>query len=437
MFKVISLLALPAVLAAQQVPASGVTPAVQPISLQQAVELAQQNNPAMVQSRGQVRTSDYTLKAGYAAFLPSLTASLSQRASGGQVQNPNGELTPIKSSKSYGTGLSTSLTLFDGGRRFYEIDQDKANIGAAEAGVVTQSFNVSLQVKTQYNAVLAARESEAAAQAALKEADEQLQAAVARVAAGAATMSDSLRAVVQVGNAQIQLLTAQNNEQAASAALTRLVGASHPVTADPSDTLDNVVQAPDSAMLASLAAQGPAVRQAQAQLSAAAAGIKSAKAAYFPTINLTYNYSGNGTDQFYGVGSGQLAYNHALGISLNLPVFNQLARENSVVAAEVSADNARASLRDAQLNSQATLVSWIGQYQTAGKRIQIDQVSIAAAEEDLRVQQQRYQLGASTLLEVLTSESALNTARLQLIQDRQSHRLARAQIEAIIGRDLQ
>jgi len=285
--------------------------------------------------------------------------------------------------------------------------------------------------------VLAARESEAAAQAALKEADEQLQAAVARVAAGAATMSDSLRAVVQVGNAQIQLLTAQNNEQAASAALTRLVGATHPVTADPSDTLDKAVQAPDSAMLANLAAQGPAVRQAQAQVAAATAGIKSAKAAYWPTVNLTYNYSGNGTDQFYGVGSGQLLYNHALGLSLNLPVFNQLSRENSIVAAEVSADNARANLRDAQLNSQATLVSWIGQYQTAAKRIQIDQVSIAAAEEDLRVQQQRYQLGASTLLEVLTSESALNTARLQLIQDRQSYRLARAQIEAIIGRDLQ
>jgi len=437
MFKVISLLALPAMLAAQQVPATGVTPAVQPITLQQAIELAQQNNPAMVQSRGTVRTTNYQLKAGYAAFLPSLTASMSQRSSGGQVQNPNGQIVPVSSPTSYGTGISTSLALFDGGRRFYEIDQDKANINAAEAGVVTQSFNVSLQVKTQYNAVLAARESEAAAEAALKEADEQLQAAVARVAAGAATMSDSLRAVVQVGNAQIQLLTAQNNEQAASAALTRLVGSSHPVTADPSDTLDKAVQAPDSAMLAGLAAQGPAVRQAQAQLSAAAAGIKSAKAAYWPTINLSYNYSGNGQDQFYGVGSGQLLYNHALSLSLNLPVFNQLSRENSIVAAEVSAENARASLRDAQLNSQATLVSWIGQYQTAAKRIQIDEVSIAAAEEDLRVQQQRYALGASTLLEVLTSESALNTARLQLIQDRQSYRLARAQIEAIIGRDLQ
>jgi outer membrane protein len=435
MFKVISLLALPAVLVAQQVPANGAG-AVQTITLQQAIELAQQNNPSMVQARGQVRTSEYNLKAGYASFLPSLSATLGQSSSGGQVQNPNGQIVPYSQPTTYRTGLSSSLQLFDGGRRFFEVDQDKANITASEAGVVTQSFNVALQVKTQYNAVLAARESEAAAQAALKEADEQLQAAVARVAAGAATMSDSLRAVVQVGNAQIQLLTAQNNEQAASASLTRLVGAGHPVTADPADTLDKPLTTPDSALLVSFAAQGPAVKQAQAQLVAANAGVKSAKTAYLPTINLSYSYSGNGKDQFYGLGNGML-YGHNLGLSLNFPIFNQLSRENSVVQAEVNADNARASLRDAELLSQSNLVNWIGQFHTADKRIQIDQVSIAAAEEDLRVQQQRYALGASTLLEVLTSESALNTARLQLIQDRQSYRLARAQIESIIGRDLQ
>jgi outer membrane protein len=62
---------------------------------------------------------------------------------------------------------------------------------------------------------------------------------------------------------------------------------------------------------------------------------------------------------------------------------------------------------------------------------------VTAAEEDLRVQQQRYNLGASTLVELLTSQSALTTARTSLIQSRQNYRIARAQIEATIGRDLQ
>jgi outer membrane protein TolC len=40
------------------------------------------------------------------------------------------------------------------------------------------------------------------------------------------------------------------------------------------------------------------------------------------------------------------------------------------------------------------------------------------------------------LLDLLTSQSQLNQARADLIQARQDYRIARAQIEAIIGRDL-
>ena len=61
---------------------------------------------------------------------------------------------------------------------------------------------------------------------------------------------------------------------------------------------------------------------------------------------------------------------------------------------------------------------------------------VAAAEEDLRVQQQRYALGASTLLDLLTSQTQLNQARQALIQARFDGRIARAQLSALVGREL-
>ena len=73
---------------------------------------------------------------------------------------------------------------------------------------------------------------------------------------------------------------------------------------------------------------------------------------------------------------------------------------------------------------------------TAQARILLQQATIDAAKEDLRVQQQRYALGASTLLDVLTSQTTLDAARSALIQARQDVRIARAQLEALIGRDL-
>ena len=68
--------------------------------------------------------------------------------------------------------------------------------------------------------------------------------------------------------------------------------------------------------------------------------------------------------------------------------------------------------------------------------MRVQQTNVRASEEDLRVQQQRYNLGASTLLDVLNSQTALVTARQALIQARLNYRNARAQIEAAIGRDL-
>jgi len=73
---------------------------------------------------------------------------------------------------------------------------------------------------------------------------------------------------------------------------------------------------------------------------------------------------------------------------------------------------------------------------TAQAQVDIETSSVAAAVEDLRVQRARYQVGAATLLEVLTSQTQLDQARNALIRARYDYRVAKAQLEALIGRDL-
>jgi outer membrane protein len=82
------------------------------------------------------------------------------------------------------------------------------------------------------------------------------------------------------------------------------------------------------------------------------------------------------------------------------------------------------------------MIQQIGAFRTAEARVQIQLASVAAGEEDLRVQQERYNLGASTLLDVLNSQSTLDQARRDLIQARLDARTAKAQLEALVGRDL-
>jgi outer membrane protein len=178
------------------------------------------------------------------------------------------------------------------------------------------------------------------------------------------------------------------------------------------------------------------VEQATAELKSAEAASRSAKTSYLPTVNMNFSRGGNGLDPAFGLGDRRYAYNQSLNFSLSFPLFNGLTREVNVLRAAVTEDNAEVALRDARLQAHQTLVQALGQMTTAREQVSIQTASVAAGLEDLRVQQRRYELGASTLLEVLTSQSTLDQARTALIRARFDYRVAKAQLEALIGRDL-
>jgi outer membrane protein len=231
------------------------------------------------------------------------------------------------------------------------------------------------------------------------------------------------------------VLTAQNNVRNASLALTRLAGASTLITAE-TDTSAVVMTPVDSALVVNLAMAGPTVKQAEANLAASRASVASAKTSYLPTISTSYRFGGSGFDPAYGVGGGRLLYSRSLNFSLSYNLWDGRNRSAAVDRAEVTVLNNEAALRDAQLLAQQNIQQQLATLRAAEERIRIQQMSVEAAQEDLRVQQQRYNLGTSTQLEVATSQNALNVARQALIQGRLDYRIARAQIEAIIGQDL-
>ncbi len=411
--------------------------AARPISLTEAVRLAHRNAPATVQARGQVTSGNAALRSAYGAFLPNISVSAgSSRLPGSERFDSEGRLFTTDPQWQYSSGLSANLELFSGFRRFSELRGAKADIASAEANETLQEFNIALSVKQQYYNVLAARESQSAAQSQLEQAEQQLRAAAARVAQGAATKSDSLRSVIQVGNARLALLTAQNNLRVANATLSRLIGSSETVTAVDDSLETSIGAAVDSVQLVAMANDGPGVRQAAASARAAGAAARTARSPYLPTISMSVSRSGGGLDNPFGYGDKPYRYTNNLRLSLSYPLFNGFSREEQVTRTRVQEDVANAQLRDARLAAQQQLVQHLGTLRLAEERVQIQRASVEAAEEDLRVQQQRYTLGASTLLDLLTSQLTLNQARASLIQARLDARVARAQIEALIGREL-
>ncbi len=408
-----------------------------PISLAEAVQLARQNSPQAISARNNINANEATVRTRKSAFLPTLSGSMSSSWGAGQVFDNKGDIVTRNNVTpwNWSRRISANWLIFDGGDRNFQLRAARANVDAAEANAVATEFSVSYSVSQQFYAALAARESRAAAVTALEEAQLNLRAANARIASGAATRSDSLRAVIQVGNQQLAVMTAENDLQNANAALTRLVGTPFTVTAAATDTVLAPV-AVDSAELARLLDSSPAIRSAEASVTSAAAAVRSSRTDYWPSLSTSYGLTNNIADTTFNFWQSRTLQNKSFSLSLSVPIFNGLGREETVQRAKISEMNARASLRDAQLLAQQQLVQYLGQLRLAQARIAIQQASLEAAQEDLRVQQQRYTLGASTQLELLTTQTQLNSARYNLVNARYQVRVAKAQLEQLVGREI-
>lgn len=437
---VVSLVVLaPAALSAQDSVSTGGTP----ITLAAAIRLAQQNSPQTIQARGSEKANEAGVRAAYGAFLPAVTASVGtgRQFTGGGTSttriNQNGERVTIAGNTwTYSNGLSFNAQLLNL-NRIPNLRAAKADVVTARENTVVESYAVALNVEQQFFNALAARESEAAARAQLAEAQQQLDASRRRVIASVATASDSLRAKTQVLTAQLALSTAQTAQLDANATLTRLVGSAAPLSAAINDpaiaAMDTLRLDPD--IIINGAITGPTVAAANANRAAAQDRRAAARALYFPTVNAGFSTGGSGTG-LYGFGANPFPYNGQLNLSLSYPIFNQFTRQEQIAVATINENNAEANLRDLRLQAREMAVQNLNAVRLGEEAIAVQTATIVAAEEDLRVQQQRYNLGLSTIVDLLTAQTALNQARVNLISARNTVRLATAQIEALLGRPL-
>lgn len=414
----------------------------QPVTLAEAIRLAQRNSPQAIAARGSVESSKAELRSAYGAFLPSITANFGagrQFTGSGLLTRVNsaGEKVTIAGNQwNYSNSLGFSAQLFNAAN-IPNVRAAKADIVAATQVDIIQSFTIALNVEQQFYASLSALESEDAARTQLAQAQQQLDASRRRVVAGAATASDSLTAVVLVANAHLALRSAQNARRDANAVLTRLTGSSAPLSAalnDPEVTARDTIRV-DSAAVVAQAEASPNIAQATAVLAAAEQRRKAARASYLPTVNANYSRGGNGNG-VYGFGSDPFVYSGQLNLSLSIPIFNGFAREGQIANATINRANAAATLQDARLAAKQLSVQYIDALRLGQEQILVQTASIAAATENLRVVQQRYNLGLSTIVELLTAQTTLNQAQSNLIAARNTVRLATAQIEALIGQPL-
>ncbi|HEX6617164.1 MAG TPA: TolC family protein, partial [Gemmatimonadales bacterium] len=337
------------------------------------------------------------------------------------------------SNRSLSTNISASLDLFTGFRRGAELRAASAGEAEADAALVDARFQQALTTTNQFFDALAAAQLVGVREASVRRAEEQLKVSIAKLQAGSATRSDSLRSLVTLGSARLDLIQSRTDLATAEAGLARLVGEVGRVAAADDSSFHQVVAVVDTqALRAAVEEQSPRVRTALAGANAARADVSAARSAYWPSLVL-----GAGTGWNASRANDYAFLNQRqLSLQLNWSLFNRFDRELTIAQREAAYDLAQATATDERRAVQAELTRRIAELDAARSKIDITQTSVVAAREDLRVQQERYRLGVATIVDVLTSQEALDQAEVDVVTARFDYLRARAQIEALIGRTL-
>ena len=404
------------------------------LDLPSVIERARAASPVIAQAEEGLRIARSQVRVATGAYLPSVSANSAALrsnvlSSSGAVP---GEPVPA-SADAYSAGLSSSIDLFTGGRRGADRQRASADLVAATATDRSQTYAIALVASRAYYEALRGADLLAAAASRVTRAERGLKYAQDRVRAGTATKSDELRARLELTGARQQQLAARDTLQSAAFALGRVVGADVPIGAKAPATLEPAPLAlSDSAVVQLAVTSAPAVEAAQAAREAGSATVRASRTLYLPNVRLTGGY--NWARESQVIGAVRPGWQLALGTSL--PLFNGFLREDAITRAEANAHVTRSTALDVQRQVRSDAARLVTALHFAEENVALAEEAVKAAQEDLRVQTERYRAGISTALDELTSQVALTQAELGRVAARYNYQVTRASLEALVGRTL-
>lgn len=417
-------------------------PYIATMGINDVVSAALQVSPAMADAAGTLRVGQSGERVAYGEFMPQLTFNSAAFQSSQQslaLVTPTTTTTtlpgPIVSYpvQSYSAGLAASFDIFTGGRRPADIAAARANTRSADANLLQQHFAVTLVAKEAFYNEQRAHDLVEVSRANVATADRAVQYAQAQMRRGTATRADVLLAQLNATTARQALIAARDTLTTNAYALGRLVGVAGAVAGQGSDTLPSVALAlSDSAIVALAVQTGPAVRAADEAARATTAQVRSAQTQYVPDIKLTGGYNwANNSIAYSAIRPGWL-----IEIGTSYPIFNGFVREDDVTRASAAAHTAKVTATDEHRFARAEAERLLASVRFAWQNIAEAQEAARVAAEDLRVVTVRFQNGVATFLDLSTAQVNEQQAGVALVSARYNYQIARASLEALIGREL-
>ena len=283
---------------------------------------------------------------------------------------------------------------------------------AARAKADIAARGLAATVVQNYYSLLAAQRKYANAQQSLTEARQFAGITRKLEAGGEAAHSDAVKAEIQLAQRERDAQDAQLAIERTRIGFGVLLFTDYTQEFSVEDNLATAPGLPARAQVQEMAGRNnPDIRAAQATVRQQEYELKSARAAYFPTLSFDY---------FYGIDANQYAIwdrEHLRNLgsaaqgTLTIPIWNWGATRSKVRQSDLRLQQARLDLSLAQRQLLANLDAFCLEAQAANAQLDSLRRSAELAAESLRLTLLRYEAGEVTVLEVVDAQSTLAQAR--------------------------
>ena len=399
----------------------------QTLSVDECVRIALENKAAVKRAEQDTKIAQLNRVSAIGMLLPTV------RASNSFSETTYGN-SSLSTSENYGAGISLNQNLFNSGNNARNVRQSNNNYLIAKENERQSKSRIISNVYTYYYQFLKNKELFTIAEKNLELSSRQLELVERRYNLGSVSKTDYLKASVQYGTAKSTLLSRKLNRDNSEQTLKNSMGLlEQDIELKIRDKVNIELIIPDfNEAYEIMVGNSPELRILDAQIETAQLNLRSSWGSSLPSLNLSVGMNAYSNEQvtseFFNDN-----YIKSANLTLSIPIFSGLKNRNSVEISKIRFGQSKMMYDSSRKDAKVSLSSLINTLKNYEELIPIYEEVLISAEEDLRLAQNKYELGSATILELLDAQLAVLQASSTLVTTKYDAAMQLANLDGLLG----
>ncbi|MDR0714782.1 MAG: TolC family protein [Bacteroidales bacterium] len=418
-------------------------------TLRECIDYAVKNNISVKQHELAVETSEQELSNSRNSRLPSLSADVGQNFNFGRSPSMATGIYEENKSASTSFSLSSSMPVFTGMRIGSEIKSNRLNLMAATEGLKKAGEDLSMNIAQYYLEVLFRKEILKVTVEQHTLTAKQTERTESMVLSESAPRSQLYDMKAQLAKDRLNITNATNDLALSLLNLVQLLNLEKTEGFDivEPELQDSIIsgqlQSPDRIYETAVETR-PQIKEAEYRLQSSELGVKIAQSHYWPSVNLGMSYN-NGFNYGFDAGvnnssiSGQWKNNRreAIGLNMNIPIFNRFQVHNSVKTARLNLQNRVLELETVKLNLKKEIQQAHQSAVAAQTKYASTEEACKAAAEAFTYVEERYGVGKATVYELSEAQAKLFSSRSEQLQAKYEYLFRMKILDFYLGKEME